>query len=112
MQMQARNLLADIHRKRGDVNETFSQYGKVIKLGRNHNLQLTDEYVHALYHTVVFLTRIQPSPPQMFTLTDELVEVRSKMVDGDGTDRELQDYKMIQEALRRTYRRRHRLRRQ
>lgn len=110
LEMQARNLLADLHRKNGDVDETLSQYGKVIELGREHNLRFTDEYVQALYHTVGVLTHIQPPPPQMFTLADELVAVRSKMVDGDENDIVLQNYKMIQEILKRTYRRKHHLR--
>lgn len=111
-EMKARNQLADLHRCRGDFDEVLPHYCKVIELGREHGLQFSEEYVHALYHTVVFMTRIQPPPPQMFTLIDELIEVRSKMVDGDENDKDLHDYKMIQESLKRVYRRKHRLRRQ
>lgn len=111
-EMKARNVLADLHRCRGDFDEVLPHYCKVIELGREHGLQFSEEYVHALYHTVVFMTRIQPPPPQMFTLIDELIEVRSKMVDGDENDKDLHDYKMIQESLKRVYRRKHRLRRQ
>lgn len=112
MQMKACNVLADIHRCNGDFDEVLPQYSKVLELGRKHNLQFSDEYIHALYHTVVFMTRIQPPPPQMFTLIDELVEVRSQMVDGDENDKDLQDYKKMQEVLKRTYKRKHRLRKQ
>ncbi|MBO7490643.1 MAG: hypothetical protein J6T88_10230 [Bacteroidales bacterium] len=111
-EMKARNVLADIHRCNGDFDEVLPQYSKVLELGRKHNLQFSDEYIHALYHTVVFMTRIQPPPPQMFTLIDELVEVRSQMVDGDENDKDLQDYKKMQEVLKRTYKRKHRLRKQ
>ena len=111
-EMKARNVLADIHRCNGVFDEVLPHYSKVIELGRKYNLRFSDEYNHALYHTVVFMTRIQPPPPQMFTLIDELVEVRSQMVDGDENDKDLQDYKKMQEVLKRTYKRKHRLRKQ
>ena len=111
-EMKARNVLADIHRCNGDFDEVLPHYSKVIELGRKYNLRFSDEYIHALYHTVVFMTRIQPPPPQMFTLLDELVEVRSQMVDGDENDKDLQDYKKMQEVLKRTYKRKHWLRKQ
>lgn len=111
-EMQARNLWASLFLSKNDMSEVLVQYGKVVGIGREHELIYTDEYVQALYHAVVILTRIQPPPPAMFSLAEELVEVRSKMVDNDGNDKELQDYKMILETLNRVYKRKHRLRRQ
>lgn len=111
-EMQARNLLASLYWSKNDVSEALVQYGKVVGIGREHELRYTDEYVQAIYHTVVILTRIQPPPPAMFSLAEELVEVRGKMVDNDGNDRDLQDYKMILETLKRVYKRKHRLRKQ
>lgn len=94
------------------MSEALVQYGKVVGIGREHELRYTDEYVQAIYHAVVILTRIQPPPPAMFSLSEELVEVRGKMVDNDGNDKDLQDYKMILETLKRVYKRKHRLRKQ
>lgn len=111
-EMQARNLLASLYWSKNDVSEALVQYGKVVGIGGEHDLRYTDEYVHAIYHTVVILTRIQPPPPAMFSLSEELVEVRGKMVDNDGNDKDLQDYKMILETLKRVYKRKHRLRKQ
>ena len=111
-EMQALNLLASLYWSKNDLNEALAQYGKVAGIGREHDLRYSDEYVHSIYHAVVILTRIQPPPPAMFSLAEELVEVRGKMVDNDGNDKELQDYKMILETLNRVYKRKHRLRRQ
>ena len=110
-EMQARNLLASLYWSKEELSETLSQYGKVVGIGREHELRYADEYVQAIYHAVVILTRIQPPPPAMFSLAEELVEVRSKMVDNDEYDKDLQDYKMILETLNRVYKRKHRLRR-
>ena len=109
-ELQARNMLASLYWKKNDLKETLSQYSIVISKSVEHNQRYTDENIHALFHAVVILTRIQPPPPQLFSLANELVEVRSKMVNGDENDKELQEYKMILESLKRTYRRRHHLR--
>lgn len=111
-EMQARNLLASLYWSKEELSETLFQYGKVVGIGREHDLRYTDEYVQAIYHAVVILMRIQPPPPAMLSLAEELVEVRGKMVDNDGNDRDLQDYKMILETLKRVYKRKHRLRKQ
>ena len=111
-EMQARNLLASFYWSKEELSEALVQYGKVVGIGREHELRYTDEYVQAIYHAVVILTRIQPPPPAMFSLSEELVEVRGKMVDNDGNDKDLQDYKMILETLKRVYKRKHRLRKQ
>ena len=111
-EMQARNLLASFYWSKEELNGTLAQYDKVVGIGREHELRYTDEYVQAIYHAVVILTRIQPPPPAMFSLSEELVEVRGKMVDNDGNDKDLQDYKMILETLKRVYKRKHRLRKQ
>lgn len=109
--MRARNLLASLYWSKEELNETLAQYGKVVSIGREHDLRYTDEYVQAIYHAVVILTRIQPPPPAMFSLAKELVEVHSSMVE-DENDKDLQDYKMILETLNRVYKRKHRLRKQ
>lgn len=110
-EMQARNLLASLYRLNHDYNEMLVQYDKVISIAREHNLRYTDECTHALVRMVLFLSSVQPTPSLslLFSLADELVEVRGKMVN-DENDKELQDYKMIRDTLKRTYKRRHRLR--
>lgn len=109
-EMRARNLLASLYWSKDDFNNVLTHYGEVINIGREHDMKYTNEYIQALLRIVAFLTRIQPPPPQLFSFANELVEVRSRMVDGDENDKELQDYRMIQESLKRTYRRRHHLR--
>lgn len=110
-EMRARNLLASLYWTTDELNETLAQYGKVVGIGREHDMRYTDEYLHAIYHAVVILSRIQPPPPELFSLAKELVEVRSSMVN-DENDKDLQDYKTILETLNRVYKRKHRLRMQ
>lgn len=108
-EMQARNLLASLYWSKEALCEALSQYGKVIGIGRKCGIIQNKVYTEALYHTVVILTRIQPPPPQMFLLAEELVKVRSSIAN-DENDKELQDYKLILDTLKKVYKRRHRLR--
>lgn len=109
LEMQAHNLLASLYWSREDLSETLYQYGKVIGIGRECDIRHTKEYTEAIYHIVVILTRIQPPPPQLFTLAKELVDVRCEMVN-DKNDKDFQDYKLILDTLNKVYKRRHRLR--
>lgn len=107
--MQVRNLLASVYRSNDDVSGMACEYFNVICIGRVHGLRYSDEYTEALFHYAVFLTRLQPVPPNLFTTMEELIEVRGMMVD-DENDSDLQSYREMLETLRRVYKRKKRLR--
>jgi len=108
-EIKARRLLAILYRLTFSINAAWSEYGKVTELANEHGLRYSDEYEEALFDEVMFLTRMQPPPPQMFSLAEELVEIRSKKTE-DENDKRLQDYKMFRDQLNRVYKRKHRLR--
>lgn len=108
-EMQARNLLASLYWSKEDVPKMISQYDTVINIAREHGLIFSEEYIYALFHFSLFLTRVQPVPLQLFSMMKELIEIRSKMVD-DENDRDLQSYQALLDSLNMVYKRKKRLR--
>lgn len=108
-ELQARNILASIYMSKGDVQEMLSQLGTVISTARDNDMKYCDAYTESLFQYACYLTRLQPVPPQLFSTMEELIEVRSSMVD-DENDSDLQSYRSMLDALKRVYKRKKSLR--
>lgn len=101
-EMKAYNLLGMLYRGKREYQEALDQFATAMGIAKEHDLEMSEENAAAYYNAGILLYNAYPPIPQVVTLLEKAISIRSSIVD-DENDATLSDYKSVLETFRRVY---------
>lgn len=101
-EMKAYNLLGMLYRGKREYQEALNQFSEAMSIAKEHELEMSEENAAAYYYAGMLLYNAYPPIPQVVTLLEKAISIRSRIID-DENDATLADYKSLLENFRRVY---------
>lgn len=101
-EMKAYNLLGMLYRGKREYQKALDQFGEAMGIAKEHDLEMSEENATAYYYAGILLYNVQPPLPQVVTLLEKAISIRSSIID-DENDATLSDYRTVLETFKRVY---------
>ena len=101
-EMKAYNMLGSLYRGKGDYQEALNQFSEAMSVAKNHDLEMSEENATAYYYAGILLYNVYPPLPQVVTLLEKAISIRSSIID-DENDATLSGYRTVLETFKRVY---------
>ena len=101
-EMKAYNMLGMLYRGNGDYQEALNQFDTAISIAKEHDLEMSEENAAAYYYAGILLYNVQPPLPQVVTLLEKAINIRSSIVN-DSNDVLLLEYQTVLNTFKRVY---------